>query len=342
MLFFSNQLLPRTFATFALAFALAAGAAAQPPGTDQPSRAVMPERLSASFAEVTKRVEPAVVSIDTKSKVPETTARTQPKSDDSDEVMDFFRRQLPRRPMYSVGSGFIVDKAGYLITNEHVIDDASKITVKLTTGEEFPGRVVGVDIETDLAVVKIDAGRDLPFIKLGDSEAIEVGDWVLALGSPFGLTRSVTAGIISQTKRETPKASIFQKFIQTDAAINRGNSGGPLVNMAGEVIGVNSQIATATGDYNGVGFALPSNEVRSVYEQIIRDGRVRRGFLGVTLDTVKAEFSAVYGLKEGRGAIVTDVRDATPAAAAGLKVGDVIVRFDDKPIQSAQDLIAKV
>ncbi len=302
-----------------------------------------PERLSASFAEVAKLVEPAVVSIDTKGKVPGVTTRGEAAPGDSDDIMDFFRRQLPRRPSYSVGSGFIVDKRGYILTNSHVVDDAVRIAIKLDSGEEFIARVIGADEETDLAVLKIDAGRDLPFVKLGDSSRSQVGDWVLAIGSPFGLTRTVTAGIISQTRRETPYASAFQKFIQTDAAINRGNSGGPLVNMDGEVIGVNSQIATSTGDFNGIGFALPASEALYVYEQIVKTGKVRRGYLGVSLESVKAEFAKVYGMKEAKGAIVTDVRDTRSAAGtAGLQVGDVIVEFDGKTIENAQDLIAKV
>jgi serine protease Do len=318
-----------------------AGAASAQSDKDKAVR-VSPEQLSASFAEVARRVEPAVVSIDTKGRIPETAARGSATPGDSDDVMDFFRRQLPRRPSYSIGSGFIVDKAGYIITNEHVIDDSVKITVKLTSGEEYPARVIGIDDETDLAVIKIDAGHDLPFVKLGNSDEVRVGDWVLALGSPFGLTRTVTAGIISQTKRETPSTSVFQRFIQTDAAINRGNSGGPLVNMDGEVIGINSQIATSTGDYNGVGFALPSSEAKIVFEQIVKNGKVKRGYLGVNLDSVKSEFAAVYGLKEPKGAIVTDVRDSTAAARAGLQQGDVIIELNGQPIDNAQDLIAKV
>ncbi len=307
------------------------------------SLAATPERLSASFAEVTKIVEPAVVSIDAKGKVPEVIAKGETPQGTTDDIMEFFRRQLPRRPSYSVGSGFIVDKRGYIMTNAHVIDEAVKISVKLDSGEEFPAQVIGIDDETDLAVLKIDAGKDLPFVKLGDSNQTQVGDWVLAIGSPFGLTRTVTAGIISQTKRETPYASAFQKFIQTDAAINRGNSGGPLVNMDGEVIGINSQIATSTGDYNGIGFALPSSEAANVYDQILKNGKVRRGYLGVILESVKPEYAKVYGLKEAKGAIITDVRDSKSAAgAAGLQVGDVIVEFDGKAIENAQDLIAKV
>lgn len=310
---------------------------------DRPTiSAAVSERLSDSFAEVAKRVEPAVVSIDTKGKVADT-PRVQSAPGQSDDILDFFRRQMPRRPSYSVGSGFIVDKGGYIMTNKHVVEDAAKITVRLEDGGEFAATVVGTDEETDLAVLKISAGRDLPFVKLGNSDRARVGEWVLAMGSPFGLSKTVTAGIISQTRRETPSTSVFQKFIQTDAAINRGNSGGPLVNMDGEVIGINSQIATSTGDYNGVGFALPSTEASIVYDQILKNGKVRRGFLGVGLESVKAEYAKVYGLNEPKGAILTDVRETRgAAAAAGLQVGDVIVEFDGKRIDSAQDLIAKV
>lgn len=302
-----------------------------------------PEKVTKTFAEVTKRVEPAVVSIDTKSKMPQPQARGVQTPGDGGDVMDFLRRQMQQRPVHAVGSGFIVDKSGYIITNAHVVEEAARITVKLDSGEEFTARVIGTDDQTDIAVLKIDARRDLPTVRFGDSEKAEVGDWVLAIGSPFGLAKTVTAGIISQKQRETPTGSIFQRFIQTDAAINRGNSGGPLVNLDGEVIGVNSQIATSTGDYNGVGFALPARETEYVYGQIVKNGKVRRGYLGVLLDSVQAEFASVYGLKEKRGSIITDVRDKQgPAALAGLKVGDVIVEFNGQPVSNAQDLIGKV
>jgi serine protease Do len=303
--------------------------------------AISPEKLSASFAEVAKKVGEAVVSIDTKGKTPDVTTRGGTPGD-SDDIMDFFRRQMPRRPAYSVGSGFFVDKAGHILTNYHVVEDAAKITIKTDTGEEFSAKVVGVDEETDLAVLQAETDREMPFVKLADSDRARVGDWVLAIGSPFGLNRSVTAGIISQTNRETPSTSVFQRFIQTDAAINRGNSGGPLVNMNGEVIGINSQIATSTGDYNGVGFALPSNEAAYVFDQIVKSGKVRRGYLGVGLETVKAEFASVYGLKEAKGAIVVELLDKGAATVAGLKVGDVIVEFNGQKIDGAPDLIAKV
>ena len=337
-----SRLLLLVPAAFCILTTSSSAQVATPQSSPVPAYAT-PEKLSASFAEVAKKVGAAVVSIDTKGKAPDVTTRGEAVPGDSDDIMDFFRRQMPRRPSYSVGSGFFVDKTGHVLTNYHVVEDAAKITVKTDTGEEYPAQVVGVDEETDLAVLKVDVDREVPFVKLADSDKVHVGDWVLALGSPFGLNRSVTAGIISQTNRETPSTSVFQRFIQTDAAINRGNSGGPLANMNGEVIGINSQIATSTGDYNGVGFALPSNEASYVFDQILKSGKVRRGYLGVGLETVKAEFASVYGLKEAKGAIVVELKDTkTGAGAAGLKVGDVIVEFNGQKIDGAPDLIAKV
>ncbi|HEV2762987.1 MAG TPA: Do family serine endopeptidase, partial [Pyrinomonadaceae bacterium] len=312
-----------------------------------------PEALSASFALIARRVEPAVVNIDTISE-PEQAKKGGGTEGDSGEegeegelppghpLQDMFRN-LQRRPARGVGSGFIVDPKGYILTNQHVIDDASRINVKLQTGEVLRGRVVGVDEETDLAVIKVQTSRDLPAVKLGNSDEVEVGDWVLAVGSPFGLEQTVTAGIISTKERQTTPGNTFQRFLQTDAAINRGNSGGPLVNMRGEVIGVNSQIATSTGDYNGIGFALPSNEASFVYAQLLGGGKVRRGYLGVFLDSVKAEFARVYGMAEAKGAIITDVRDTDgPAAKAGIQTNDIVVEFNGQPVTSAQDLINKV
>lgn len=318
-------------------------AASMSSGQTPAGAAATPDKLSASFASIAKAVEPAVVSIDAKNKISELAAKADASPAQGDDILDFFRRQIPRKPVYSLGSGFIIDPDGYIMTNNHVIDNASRISVTLESGEQFEAKLVGTDEETDLAVLKIDAGRKLPYLKFGDSDKVEVGDWVLAIGSPFGLTKTVTAGIISQTRRETPQTSAFQKFIQTDAAINRGNSGGPLVNLAGEVIGINSQIATSTGDYNGISFAFPSDEASEVYKQLLTAGRVRRGYLGARLDSVKAEFAKVYGLKDAKGAIITDVRDKmSPAGIAGLQAGDVIVNFNGSQVESAVDLIAKV
>lgn len=329
-----------------MAFAFNAAVLSQPPETIQKTKStrISPEQLSASFAEVAKAVEPAVVNIDTKGRVPEATSRSEKKADDdSGDILEYFRRNLPRRPSYAVGSGFIVDKSGYIITNYHVVQDSSKITVRLQNGDEFGAKIIGADEQTDLAVLKVDAGRDLPFLRLGNSEGVRIGDWVLAIGSPFGLARTVTAGIISQTNRETPTGNPFQKFIQTDAAINRGNSGGPLVSMNGEVIGVNSQIATSTGDYNGIGFALPSNQAKYVYDQILSNGKVKRGYLGVYLDSVGKEFAKVYGLSEAKGAIITSVREKNGAAAkAGLRDGDIVISLNDKTVENHQDLITKI
>src|SRR5437762_7297267 len=257
-----------------------------------------------------------------------------------------FRRQA-QRPSRGVGSGFIVSPKGYILTNEHVVEGSSRIIIGLQSGEKYRGRVVGVDEETDVAVVKIDAPHDLPTVTLGDSNAAQVGDWVLAMGSLFGLDQTVTAGIISKKERETPFFTNFQRFLQTDAAINRGNSGGPLVNMRGEVIGMNSQIATSTGDYNGIGFALPASETSFVYKQIVDSGKVRRGYLGITLESVKEEFAKVYGLPEAKGAIVMDVYPGTagkptPAAQAGLQSNDVILEFNGQPVVNAQDWIFRV
>src|SRR6266481_8205951 len=307
-----------------------------------------PEALSASFAEIAKRVEPAVVNIETIAATPELAEKDLGDKDDQmNPLLDMFRRQA-RRPSRGVGSGFIVSPKGYILTNEHVVEGSSRIIVGLQSGEKYRGRVIGIDEETDVAVVKIDAPQDLPTVTLGDSNAAQVGDWVLAVGSPFGLDQTVTAGIISKKERETPSAnSNFQRFIQTDAAINRGNSGGPLVNMRGEVIGINSQIATSTGDYNGIGFALPATEANFVYRQIVDQGKVHRGYLGVTLDSVKDEFARVYGLSEAKGAIILDVQQTkdgqpTPAAKAGLQSNDIIVEFNGQAIANAQDLIQRV
>jgi serine protease Do len=305
-----------------------------------------PEALSASFAEIARRVEPAVVNIDTKSAVPEIAERgggDKENDSTSNSLLDLFRRQA-RRPAKGVGSGFIVDQKGYILTNKHVVDEQARIVIRLQSGEEYVGSVVGVDAETDLAVVKINATKPLPIVKLGDSSATQVGDWVLAIGSPFGLDQTVTAGIISTRERNNPAFfSNFQQFLQTDAAINRGNSGGPLVNMKGEVIGVNSQIATSTGDYNGIGFALPANEASFVYQQILTNGKVRRGYLGVVLESVKPESAKVFGLAEVKGVIVADVREAQgPAAKAGIQPNDIIIEFNGQQVGTAQDLISRV
>ncbi len=306
-----------------------------------------PEVLSATFAEIARRVEPAVVNIDTTQVAEVSENDNEDRTSRAQNPLYDMLRRPQARPTHGVGSGFIIDPKGYILTNHHVIEGANRITIGMLSGERYRAKVIGVDKETDLAVLKIDAPHDLPTMKFGDSNAAQVGDWVLAIGSPFGLEQTVTAGIISKKDRDSAQFQTFQRFLQTDAAINRGNSGGPLVNMHGEAIGVNSQIATLTGDYNGIGFALPSNEARFVTEQILTQGRVRRGFLGVMLESVRAEFARVYHLPDARGAVIADMQptqpnEMTPALKAGLQVNDVIVEFNGQPVQDSNDLIAKV
>ncbi|HEX8503437.1 MAG TPA: Do family serine endopeptidase [Pyrinomonadaceae bacterium] len=321
-------------------------------GEDQPAAspaaiARAPEALSASFAEIARRVEPAVVNIDTVSAAPQVADKDGDEDEDGAEggdnpLLDMLRRHA-RRPSRGVGSGFVIDPKGVILTNYHVVENMTGIMVKLQTGEQLRGTVVGMDEETDIAVIKVNAGRDLPAVSFGNSDEMQVGDWVLAIGSPFGLEQTVTAGIISTKERQTDPGASFRRFIQTDAAINRGNSGGPLVNMRGEVIGINSQIATSTGDYNGIGFALPTNIASSVYKQLMTTGKVRRGYLGVFLDSVKPEFARVYQLPAAKGAIIRDVADGKgPAATAGIQTNDVVVEFNGQPVENAQDLINKV
>lgn len=296
-----------------------------------------------NFAAVSKQVEPAVVSIDTKRTRNLPIAQGTPRPGDNSDIEDFLRRQLQQQPVFGVGSGFIVDKAGYIVTNRHVVAGSGRVLVRLDNGDEFDAKIIGTDLETDIAVLKIDAGRELPTLKFGDAGKIDIGEWVLAIGSPFGLAKTVTAGIISQKRRETPYTSPFQRFIQTDAAVNPGNSGGPLVNLNGEVVGVNSQIATASGEFSGVAFALPSDTTEMVYRQIVANGRVRRGYLGAFLESVKPEYAKVFGLPETKGAIIIDIRDKKAAAAvAGLQVGDIVTEINGNRIESSNDMISRI
>ena len=310
----------------------------------------IPTELATSFVQIARRVEPSVVNI---------TTVTQPsrleRSAGVDPQSPFDPgRQGEREVRRGNGSGVIVEASGFILTNHHVIVGADRIKVKLADGSEYAGRVVGSDQETDLAVLKIDPRGSLPSAKLGDSEKSQVGDWVLAIGSPFGLDQTVTAGIISAKDREATELRnrpSFQHFLQTDAAINPGNSGGPLINLAGEVIGINTAIATTTGDYNGIGFAVPSDEAVQIYRQLTRTGRVTRGFLGVVTDPVTPQIAKVYGLAAPRGAIVSIVTDtyrvngretSTPAARAGIRLGDIVLEYRGDPVRSSQDLIRRV
>ena len=308
-----------------------------------------PTQLSSEFSKVAKMVEPAVVNINTETTIKHPRVnRRQPGDDQGDDPFDFFDRFFGGpmdnpggRDMKSraLGSGFIVDPKGYILTNNHVVERADSIKVKLYNGDEYPAKVVGKDGNTDLALIKVEAKGDLPTAKLGNSEAVSVGDWVLAIGSPFGLEQTVTAGIISATGRATVGGQ-FQRFLQTDAAINQGNSGGPLVNMAGEVVGVNTAILTPSVGNAGIGFALPSNTAINVYNQLIKTGKVTRGAIGISMQsnatnkTLKA-----LGSPDGKGVIVNEVKVKDgPAAKAGIKEGDIIREIDGKRTDDSSEL----
>jgi serine protease Do len=241
------------------------------------------------------------------------------------------------RTLRSLGSGFIVSEEGYIITNNHVIEEADEIKVRLSDKEEFDATIIGRDAKTDIALIKIDPPKDLPFVKLGDSDELKVGEWVMAIGNPFGLSQTVTVGIVSAKWRKIG-AGPYENFIQTDAAINQGNSGGPLFNMKGEVVGVNTAIFSTTGGNIGIGFATPINLAKSVVDQLKEKGRVVRGWLGVIVQTVTPELAETFGLEEKKGALVADIDEEGPSARAGIEKGDIILTFDGKEISQMDEL----
>jgi len=324
-----------------LAFALAVGSGlgfelrsnvfaqqAQPP---LPS----PQDLSRTFISVAKQIKPAVVNID----VVEKTKRSSVQLPEGFPQIPGFG--TPRRQK-GTGSGVIISADGYILTNNHVAGDADQINVKLADGRELKAKVVGKDTETDLAVIKVDA-QNLSFARLGDSDKLEQGEWVIALGSPFGLQQTMTAGIVSATGRDLGSMGQFTNFIQTDASINPGNSGGPLINMQGEVVGINALIFSETGTSAGIGFAIPSNLATKVYAQLIKTGKVTRGYLGVSLRPISPSLAKAVGYSGSDGALVNDLpRDYSPAASAGLRSGDVIVEFDGKRVTSPKQLTEMV
>jgi serine protease Do len=317
-------------------------------------------RLSAlgnDFTALAKKLEPSVVNITVDVAAPEKgAARGQAPDENGDEVPDFFRKffgpdggggqDVPDSPKRQAsGSGFIVDKNGYIITNNHVVENATKIRVRLHNDPtDYRGRVVGTDFETDLAVIKIDARSPLQPVTIANSDSVQVGDWAVAIGSPFGLEATVTAGIVSAVGRNPGQlgARAFQHFIQTDAAINPGNSGGPLLNIRGEVIGVNTMIATSGRGSEGVGFALPVNMVARAYNDVIRIGRVTRGSIGVSLDRSVQPEVTLKALGVDHGAIVENVSKGGPAEKGGLLAGDIIVAINGTAVKDGDDLISRV
>ncbi len=312
-------------------------------------------KLPSEFTELAKTLEPSVVNISTDytPKEERGARRRNPSSEDDEDEdqMDLFRRffrgpqgQLPtpRFRREATGSGFVVDRNGYIITNNHVVEQADNIKVRLPQNlTEYKARLIGYDSETDIAVIKIDAGRPLAATRIGNSEAVQVGDWVMAIGSPFGLEATVTVGIVSATGRDVAGAQQFQHFIQTDAAINPGNSGGPLLNRRGEVIGINTAIATQSGGYQGIGFALPVNTAVNVYNQLIRSGRVTRGSIGISWQkNERPEMLKAIG--SDHGVLVEQVTKGGPADKAGIKPEDVLLAMNGRPIKNGDDLVNRV
>ena len=271
---------------------------------------------------------------------------------EDDEVLEFFRRFVPRQPgpgqnpgpgspggreSRSLGSGFIISNDGYILTNAHVVDGGDEINVKLTDKREFKARIIGADKRTDVALIKIDGSNNLPVVKFGDPGKLKVGEWVVAIGSPFGFENTVTAGIVSAKGRSLPQEN-FVPFIQTDVAINPGNSGGPLFNMRGEVIGVNSQIYSRTGGFMGLSFAIPADVALDIQKQLREKGRVARGRIGVVIQEVSRDLATSFGLDRARGALVNSVEKGSPADKAGVEATDIIVSYDGKPVESSSDL----
>ena len=341
-----------THAAAAGASALAAGAdpgpapAAAPPSPAlQAGTAELALRGLPDFSALVDRYGPAVVNVEVVEKAQAGAGGLQ--LSPNDPFYDFFRRfgipapgegqrgNVP--PARGAGSGFIINSDGYILTNTHVVANADEVTVRLTDRREFPAKVIGADERTDVAVIKINASN-LPIVKLGDPARIKPGQWVLAIGSPFGFENSATAGIISATSRSVPGENNYVPFIQTDVAVNPGNSGGPLFNMAGEVIGINSQIFSRTGGFMGVSFAIPIDVARNVGEQLIKTGRVVRGRIGVTIQDVNAQLAESFGLARPHGALVSSVEKDGPAARAGIVPGDVILSVGGHAIERYGEL----
>ncbi len=336
----------RRLTVLALALSLAGAAGAQQRQEQAATPPVQPSpaaerHVPADFTELARPLLPAVVNVSTERTVPQQRIPGIPgipglpppfgPAPDPDAP-----EQPPRRGM-ALGSGFIIDPSGVVVTNAHVVEDARQITVILHDERRLEAKLLGTDERTDLAVLKVEATQPLPHVAWGDSDTAEVGQWVLAIGNPFGLGGTVTSGIISATARNIG-AGPYDAFLQTDAPINQGNSGGPMFNMRGEVIGINTAIFSPTGGNIGIGFAIPSSLARPVVEQLRATGTVRRGWLGVQIQTVNPDIAQALGLDRAHGALVADVLAASPAAEAGMKVGDVILSYNGQTLDDAHRL----
>lgn len=324
------------------------------PGSDNHTRALDNLRAtSRAFSAIEKAVSPAVVSIRVEQTIRGSAGnRGIPFNDPSELFGDEFARRFfgdqfeqfkrhqatPRQPrerhITGQGSGFLVSPDGTILTNHHVVGKADKVIVRLKDGRELEAKLIGSDRRSDVAVIKIDA-EELPFIPLADSDGLEVGEWVLAFGSPFGLTDSMTAGIVSAKGRTSVGIADYENFIQTDAAINPGNSGGPLINLDGQVVGINTAIASRSGGYQGIGFAIPINLAKNVRDQLVSDGAVHRGFLGIMIQPLTPELAESFGLADTKGVLIGDVTRDSPAGKAGVQSGDIIVQLNGKPVERA-------
>jgi serine protease Do len=293
------------------------------------------------FTDLVEKQGPAVVNISTSQSVRNPLLPQIPNLQEDDPFYEFFRRFIPQPgprefQSQSLGSGFIISQDGYILTNAHVVEAADEITVKLTDKREFKAKVIGSDRRTDLALIKIEASG-LPAVRFGDPNKLKVGEWVLAIGSPFGFENTVTAGIVSAKGRSLPQEN-YVPFIQTDVAVNPGNSGGPLFNLKGEVVGINSQIYSRTGGFMGLSFAIPIDVANEVARQLRTVGRVTRGRIGVVIQPVSKELADGFGLARPQGALVNSVEKGGPADRAGVEPGDVILRFDGKTVSASEDL----
>jgi len=313
----------------------------------EPSAAAQYRRTDLNFAEIAERISPAVVYIEA-----EKVERVNIRGFFDDFPLDDFWKRFFNEPedreterrSTSSGTGFFITSDGYLVTNNHVVENSVRVTVTSLDGKQYKAEVIGMDGETDLALVKVDV-EDFAYAELGDSDSLKVGEWVVAIGNPLGLTHTVTAGIVSAKGRLFPQNVInltYQDFIQTDAAINRGNSGGPLLNMAGEVIGINTLIFGPTGGNIGIGFAISSDLAKKVVDQLREQGRVVRGFLGVTVYAVTEDTKDIHQVEEARGAVVDDVEEGSPADKAGLQRYDVITEVQGEPVEDQNDLTFKI
>jgi serine protease Do len=307
-----------------------------------------------SFAELVAKARPAVVTVRVESHGQAETVQPGIPELNDPALRDFMERFFGQMPnglgapqqrqapkAVGLGSGFVIDATGLIVTNNHVIDGAETITVVLENGDELPGTLVGRDDKTDLAVVRVKAGRDLPTVPWGDSDAVQVGDWAIAIGNPFGFGGTVTAGIVSARGRDIHSGP-YDDFIQVDAAINRGNSGGPLFDQDGKVIGVNTAIYSPSGGNVGVGFAIPANQAREIVAELVKSGSIERGWLGVSIQAVTSEIAESLGLTDATGALVAGLVEDGPAKQAGLKAGDVILRFGATEIATLRDLTTAV